>query len=135
MVGFIVGLIINTIAFLVISKILPGFRIESPRTAGIVSVVYGIIMTIALYTLVPIFVVVAGILMIPLVFIPFLGPLIAGGTMFMAVLTLVFVISVVTLIATDKLLEDFEMKSMGTAAGAAALLAILNVGTRMVLPF
>lgn len=133
-VGFIIGLIVNTLAFVGISMILPGFKIASQRTAVIVAVIYAVLAKLGFLFLTVPFTAITAILLIPIAFIPIIGPLFVAGSLFVSWFLIGFVVSVVTLIATDKILEDFEMTSMGTAVGAAAILGGINLAINF-LPF
>lgn len=129
MVSILGSLIINTIAFLMISKFLPGFKVRTDGTAAVIAVVYGIVM--ALCTRLLAGVMLSGVVFLVAVFPP-LGVL-AGMLTLMALPAMIFVLSVVALIATDHFIEDFEMDSKGTALIAAFLLAVINGVARMLI--
>lgn len=116
---FLWSLIINTLAFVLIAKTMPGFRVRSTGTAFLVALIYGIVIALA------------NILLSPLLLMGFGGsPDLAAATHSWseaAVQFIVgFVVSVAALVLTDNLVEDFRMSNMSTAMIAALLLALIQ---------
>ena len=133
MIGTLISIIINGGAFFAISKFLPGFKVKDERTALIVSVIYSVCGLIAGMLVAPLVAIVVIFLAL-FAIIPVIGPLIAGAGITATVFLVFFTLSVILLIAIDKLMEDFKMESFGTAVIASLLLAFLNVGVRLLLP-
>lgn len=116
---FLWSLIINTLAFVLIAKTMPGFRVRDNGTAFLVALIYGIVIALA------------NILLSPLLLMGF------GGGADLAAAThswteaaiqfaVGFVVSVAALILTDKLVDDFRMADMPTAMIAALLLGLIQ---------
>ena len=133
MIGTIISVVINAFAFYLISKMLPGFKIKNEQTALTIAAGYSILGLIAGVLISPLMVIVMVVLAL-FAFIPIVGPLIAGAGFLGTVFLLFFGISIILLIALDKLSDNFEMDSTLTAAMAAFLLAVINVGIRALLP-
>ena len=133
MIGTIISVFINALAFFGISKFLPGFTIKDEKTAVIVSVVYSVLGVVAGLIVSPLVAIVVVVLAF-FAFIPLIGPLIAGAGIFATVFLVFFAMSVVLLVAIDKCMEDFKMDSISTALIASLLLAGINVGIRGLLP-
>lgn len=122
MSGSLIGsLIINTIAFVALAELLPGFKIRRWTTAAIMAVVYAVlnatlgkvimIVGLAPFIAVPII----GWAMIPLVY-----------------LVLAFGIAVVVLMVTDEFMEDFEMTGTDVAVKAALGMGVINFLLRII---
>jgi putative membrane protein len=110
----LIGWLLSAMAFLGVSKVLPGFHIKSFGTALIVSAVYSLLY-IALYAIFN----ALWILTTPLVILT-LG-------------LIYFVVNAVILWLTDKLVEDFQINNTATLLIAAVLLTIINAIIRFVL--
>ena len=103
--------LLSALSLTAIAKFLPGFRINHFGTALMVAGVYGIL-HVLLSTVLKV------ILFLPMV------------------LTLglfAFVINAFILYLTDKLVDDFEIDSLGTTFAGAALLTVLNTIWRWIL--
>jgi uncharacterized membrane protein YvlD (DUF360 family) len=122
MMGFLGRFIINTIAFLAISKLMPGFKIKKDSTVFSISIVYGILMAIGHYLV--------GVgFTLGFFSSLFLGPLAPFAWLIMLGIYLVigFALSVAVLMLTDHVLDDLAMDSTATAVVAAAILAVLQM--------
>ncbi len=116
--GLILYLLVNTAAFVMISRLLPGFTMKKPETPLIVAGVYAFLVAIVGHLW---FASILGLLMT----IPVLGLLVAfGAYLFSFVFS--FLISVGVLIATDAVLEDFQMDGLATAVLASLMLGVIN---------
>ncbi len=133
MISAIVTLIINSVVFFLISKILPGFRIKNDGTALAISASYSVLMAVLGFFMIPIAAVI-GLALTILAFIPLIGPILAASGLLVSTFITVFGVSAILLIIIDKLMQDFEMDSVVTAFIASFLLAVLNVGIRFILP-
>jgi uncharacterized membrane protein YvlD (DUF360 family) len=133
MTSAIVTLIINSVVFYLISKILPGFRIKNDGTALAISASYSVLMAILSFFMLPIAALI-GVILAFLAIIPIIGPLLAASGLLVSTFITVFGVSAILLIIIDKIMQDFEMDSVITAFIASFLLAILNVGIRFILP-
>ena len=131
--GTLVTVGVNTLAFYIIAKILPGFRIKSEKTALVIAVAYSFLMVVASLLATP-FMVIAGLILAVIAFIPVIGPLMAGTGALISIFLLTFGLTAALLIAIDKGLEDFEMDSTPVALIASFLLAVLSVVVRWLLP-
>ena len=127
--GSLVTLGVNTLAFIIISKILPGFNVKNDKTNFIIAVSYSILMVIASILALPISLMI-GFLLAILAFIPVIGPILAGAGAMVTAFILVFGITAILLIAIDKAMEDFEMTSPAVAFIASFLLAVINIVVR-----
>ena len=110
----VIGWVLSAVAFLGVSKVLPGFYIRSFGTALIVSAVYSLLYLV-LYAIFN----TLWILTTPLVILT-LG-------------LIYFVVNAVILWLTDKLVEDFQITNTVTLLIAAVLLTIMNAIIRFVL--
>ena len=131
--GMLISLVINTFAFIGISKMLPGFHVKNERTAIIIALVYSLLGTVSVLIAGPL-VVVTTIALAVVAFIPVIGPLLAASGFVLTLFSVSFVISAILLIIIDKVMDDFKMESITTALIAAFLLAVINVVVRTVLP-
>ena len=105
LVAFLVSLALGAIAFLIVARILPGFRLRGGfGDAVIVAFVYGIIKALLWKLLV--------LLTLPVVIVTF-------GLF-------IFVINAFLLWLTDKLVERLEVRSFGTLMVAAFLLSVID---------
>lgn len=129
--GALITIGINALAFYAISKILPGFKIKDEKTAFTIAVFYSFLMLLGSFLVMPLVAIVTlGLSLIA--FIPVIGPLLAGSGMLVTAFTLAFGLTAIMLIVIDKMIEDFEMSSLPVAFGASFLLALINVGIRMI---
>ncbi|MEW6709191.1 MAG: hypothetical protein AB1403_05145 [Candidatus Riflebacteria bacterium] len=127
--GTLVTVGVNTLAFLIISKILPGFNVRNDKTNFIIAIAYSFLMVIAGLLVLPVSVII-GIVLAAISFIPVIGPLLAGAGGLVTAFVLVFCITAILLIIIDKAMDDFEMTSPAVAFIASFLLAVLNVTIR-----
>ncbi len=130
--GTLVTIGVNSLAFFIISKILPGFRIKDEKTAVMVALAFSFLMFVGGLLVLPLMTVM-GVFLALIAVIPFIGPLIASSGMLVTVFVVSFTLSTIMLIVVDKMLEDFEMSSVSVALIASFLFAILNVAIRSVL--
>lgn len=132
--SIVVMIAVNAISFFIISRILSGFEIKDGKTALIVSVIYSIFAYITSLLVLPLVAIVSmGLALIA--FIPLIGKFIAGAGLFITTFLVSFIMSAILLIIVDKMIDDFKMSSTSTALAASLLLALLNVGIRVVTPF
>jgi len=125
----IYGFFINFVAFLVIAELLPGFKVRTRGTAAIMALVYSFLNAVAIWSLVG--VTITFVTMLIAMFPP-LGILAGAGAM-VAWVVIPFFVSLVSLVVTDMVMEDFEMKSYGVALFAAILLSVISVITGSIL--
>lgn len=95
---------LSALSFIIVAKILPGFRIKSFEKALVVAAVYGVLQ----FFLFKLLVIIAFI------------PIILTFGLF------VFVINAFLLYLTDLLVEDFEIDNAMTTLIGAVLLSVLN---------
>ncbi len=96
--------VLSAVSVIVVSKILPGFRIKHVGTALIVAAIYGLL-HVLLYTILKI-----------LFFLP----------MLLTFGLFALVINAFLLFLTDKLLEDFEIDTLWTTFVGAILLTLID---------
>jgi putative membrane protein len=125
----VIGLIVNTMAFLLIAELLPGFKVKNRATAVVMAIVYGILQAVCNWFL---FAMLVGAITAMFALFPPLGVL-AGMASILVAPIIAFVVSTIVLVATDKLIDDFEMASPATALVAALIVAVVNVITGAVL--
>ena len=112
LVAFLVSLALGGVAFLIVARLLPGFRIKGGfGSAVLIAFVYGIIKALLWKLLV--------VLTLPLVIVT-LG-------------LFIFVINAFLLWLTDKILDRLEVSGFGTLFLGAFLLSVLDVLFRMIL--
>ena len=112
LIAFVVSLLLGGLAFLIVARILPGFRLEGGfGSAVLVAFVYGVIKAVLWKILV--------ILTLPFVLIT-LG-------------LFIFVINAFLLWLTGKIVTRLEVRSFGTLLLAAFLLSILDFCFRALL--
>jgi putative membrane protein len=111
----LIAWLLSAVAFLGVSKLLPGFRIGSFSTALVVSAVYSILHVMLHFVL---FEVLWVLTIIPVI--------LTLGIIF-------FVVNAVILWLTDKLVEDFDIDSTAILLMAAVLLTLVNWIIRVVL--
>ncbi len=124
--GALVTVGVNTLAFYVISKLVPGFKIKDEKTALIMALAFSFLMFVGTLLVAPFLIIVTVLLSIISV-IPIIGPLLAGSGILVTTFLVSFSLTAIMLIAIDKMLEDFEMSSKQVALVASFLLAVLNV--------
>lgn len=122
LIGFILNVLVNGAAFLLIARLLPGFTVRKPETAIAMGIVYGIL-TGVIGWLLGASIVAAVVFMLLLV--PLLGILVAVAA-YIASFLVGFLLSILVLVATDAMIEDFSMDGPATAVIAAFLLAVIN---------
>lgn len=117
---------VNTLAFYVISRLVPGFKIKNEKTALIVALAFSVLMFIGTLLVAPALIIITILLSI-ISIIPIIGPLLAGSGILVTTFVVSFSLTAIMLIAIDKLMEDFEMSSVSVALVSSFLLAVLNV--------
>jgi len=127
--GALVTVGVNTLAFYLISKLVPGFKIKDEKTALIMALAFSFLMFVGTLLVAP-FLIIVTILLSIISVIPIIGPLLAGSGILVTTFLVSFSLTAVMLIAIDKMLEDFEMSSKHVALVASFLLAVLNVVIR-----
>ena len=127
--GALVTVGVNTLAFYVISKLVPGFKIKDEKTALIMALAFSFLMFIGTLLVAP-FLIIVTILLSVISIVPVIGPLLAGSGILVTTFLVSFTLTAIMLIAIDKMLEDFEMSSKHVALVASFLLAVLNVVIR-----
>jgi putative membrane protein len=115
MIRIQIGWLLSALAFLGLSKLLPGFHVRSFGIALIVAAVYSLLHLVLHYVLFQ----VLWILTIPFVILT-LG-------------VIYFVVNAVILWLTDRLVDDFHIDSTAILLVAAVLLTIVNGIIRFVL--
>src|SRR5215475_12184912 len=104
LVPFVISLLLGAVAFLIVARVLPGFRLRGGfGSALLVAFVYAVIKAVLWKVLV--------LLSLPLVLVT-LG-------------LFIFVINAFLLWLTDKLLERLEVRNFGTLIFGAFLLSVL----------
>jgi putative membrane protein len=114
-IRILIGWLLSAAAFLLVSKVLPGFRIRNYGIALIVSAVYSVLHLILHFIL---FDVLWLLTIIPVV--------LTLGLIY-------FVVNAVILWLTDRLIEDFRIDTTTTLIIAALLLTVINAVIRFVL--
>jgi len=127
--GTLVTVGVNTLAFYLISKLVPGFKIKDEKTALIMALAFSFLMFVGTLLVAP-FLIIVTILLSIISVVPIIGPLLAGSGILVTTFLVSFALTAVMLIAIDKMLEDFEMSSKHVALVASFLLAVLNVVIR-----
>ncbi len=127
--GALVTVGVNTLAFYLISKLVPGFKIKDEKTALIMALAFSFLMFIGTLLVAP-FLIIVTILLSVISIVPVIGPLLAGSGILVTTFLVSFTLTAIMLIAIDKMLEDFEMSSKHVALVASFLLAVLNVVIR-----
>src|ERR671915_2254226 len=115
MIRILIAWVLSALAFLGLSKLLPGFHVRALGTAMVVAAVYSLLHIVLHYILFQIL----WILTIPFVILT-LG-------------LIYFVVNAVILWLTDRLVEDFHIDSTAILLVAAVLLTIVNGIIRFVL--
>jgi putative membrane protein len=111
----LIGWLLSAAAFLLVSKVLPGFRIRNYGIALVVSAVYGVLHLILHFIL---FDVLWILTIIPVV--------LTLGLIY-------FAVNAVILWLTDRLIKDFQIDTTATLIIAALLLTVINAVIRFVL--
>jgi len=114
MIRVLIAWLLSSLAFLGLSKVLPGFHVRSFGIALVVSAVYSLLYIALHFILFQIL----WILTIPFVILT-LG-------------IIYFVVNAVILWLTDKVVDDFHIDSTGVLIVAAVLLTIVNGVIRFV---
>lgn len=127
--GALITVGVNTLAFLVISKILPGFNVRNDKTNFFIAVAYSILMVVAGFLILPLTFITGAVLWL-LALIPVIGPLLAGVGGLVTMFILAFGVTAILLMIIDRAMEDFQMRSPTVAFIAAFLMAVLNVAIR-----
>lgn len=105
LVAFVVSLLLGALAFLIVARVLPGFRLRGGfGSAVLVAFVYGVVKALLWTVLV--------VISLPLVVVT-LG-------------LFIFVINAFLLWLTDKILGRLEIRGFGTLLLAAFLLSVLD---------
>ncbi len=124
--GTLVTVGVNTLAFYVISKLVPGFKIKDEKTALIMALAFSFLMFVGTLLVAP-FLIIVTVLLSVISIVPIIGPILAGSGILVTTFLVSFGLTAIMLIAIDKMLEDFEMSSKQVALVASFLLAVLNV--------
>ncbi|MBU1105763.1 MAG: phage holin family protein [Candidatus Riflebacteria bacterium] len=132
MTGALITVGVNTLAFYMISEMVPGFDIKSKKTALLMALVYSALAAIVWFAAIPITFLLGAVFAI-IAFIPFIGPILAGAGVFVTTFILLFGISAALLVAVDKMMDDFKMKSPAVVMIASVMLALIGVLSRFVL--
>ncbi|OGX15124.1 MAG: hypothetical protein A2Y01_03475 [Omnitrophica WOR_2 bacterium GWC2_44_8] len=132
MTGALITVGVNTLAFYMISEMVPGFDIKSKKTALLMALVYSALAAIVWFAAIPITFMLGAVFAI-IAFIPFIGPLLAGAGVFVTTFMLLFGLSACLLMLIDKMMDDFKMRSPTVAVIASILLALIGVLSRFVL--
>lgn len=132
MTGALITVGVNTLAFYMISEMVPGFDIKSKKTALLMALVYSALAAIVWFAAIPITFMLGAVFAI-IAFIPFIGPLLAGAGVFVTTFMLLFGLSACLLMLIDKMMDDFKMRSPTVAVIASILLALVGVLSRFVL--
>lgn len=101
----LINLIVNALAFYVVAYIVPGVKIESLQTLGVVAIVWGVLSII-------------------------LKPILILLTLPVNIMTLglfTFVINAFLIMLMSNFVPGFKVESFGVALLAAVVLALLNV--------
>ena len=117
-------LLVSSLIFLVLSKIIKGFEIKDFKTAVIVAIIYGVLMMFA------------GALVSPLKFIgealvglvswiPVIGKL-ADLSMVIVSFLLKFIIGSIMLCFTDVIIKGFKMRSFALGIFVAFIISVIN---------
>jgi putative membrane protein len=114
-IRILIGWLLSAAAFLVVSKVLPGFHIRNYGIALVVSAVYSILHVVLNFIL---FEVLWILTIIPVV--------LTLGLIF-------FVVNALILWLTDRVIEDFRIDNTVTLVIAALLLTVINAIIRFVL--
>ncbi|EKD83790.1 MAG: hypothetical protein ACD_39C00447G0005 [uncultured bacterium] len=132
MTGALITVGVNTLAFYMISEMVPGFDIKNKKTALMMALVYSALAAIVWFAAIPITFMLGAVFAI-IAFIPFIGPLLAGAGVFVTTFMLLFGLSACLLMLIDKMMDDFKMRSPTVAVIASILLALIGVLSRFVL--
>ena len=132
MTGALITVGVNTLAFYMISEMVPGFDIKSKKTALVMALVYSALAAIVWFAAIPITLLLGAVFTI-IAFIPFIGPMLAGAGVFVTTFMLLFGLSACLLMLIDKMMDDFKMRSPTVAVIASILLALVGVLSRFVL--
>lgn len=138
MTAMLVGLMINSVLFIAISKLMAGFEIKGETAAIKVAAVYGILLALAFTLIGPPLAVLTAILVGILAAIPLLGPLlvaIAALPLYLSWLLLAFAVSVATIKVTDAALDDFKVDGWPTAMKAAGALTVGRIVIRALIGY
>lgn len=118
---FIIHVLVTAVAFLAVSRIVPGFKIKDFTTAVIVSFVYGLLSGLAAVALLVLGLITlpAWIMALPLIAVlaPILHPI---------MLVVSFLMTWGLIVLTDWLIEGFHIDDQATAAVGALVFSIVN---------
>ncbi len=101
MISILWNVLLLSIAVFVVASVLPGIRLKSFSTAILVAIVYSIVNTILSFFAFPFVLITLGLF--------------------------IFVINVLVLWITDKLIEDFEIQNFATTIVASLLITVCNL--------
>jgi putative membrane protein len=107
---FVVQAIAAGIAVLLASKIIPGVRVRKTESAIGIAAAFAVLNLLAGWLLK----VVLAIVLLPAAFLTF-------GLVY---LVLGLIVNTILLYVTDKLIDDFEIKSFGSLVGTAGLISV-----------
>ncbi len=132
MTGALITVGVNTLAFYLISEMVPGFDVKSKKTAFLMAIAYSILAGLAWLVALPISLMLAFVFAI-LAFIPLIGPFLSGAGLFITTFVLLFGISFGLLLLIDRIMDDFNMRSKTVAVIASVMLGLLGVLMRVFL--
>lgn len=132
MTGALITVGVNTLAFYLISKMVPGFDVKNQKTAFLMALAYSFMAGLAWMVAMPVSLAL-GFVFALLAIIPFIGPMMSGAGIFITTFGLLFGISFVLLMLIDKVMDDFNMRSPIVAVIASVMLGILGVLMRAVM--
>ncbi len=124
--GIILSILIPTVVFMIISFLLPGFKVTGSKLNYVwLTIGYALLMTVSkLFLVTPI----VGLLRIVVGWIPLLGSVITGVAGFLAT----FILSMIMLKVMDSVMSSFKMEGNYTVLKASSLLALAGFAGAMV---
>ncbi len=132
MTGALITVGVNTLAFYMISEMVPGFEVKTKKTAFLMALSYSFLAAFAWLVAMPLSLALGFVFAI-LAFIPLIGPVLAGAGVFITTFILLFGISAGLLMLIDKYMDNFNMRSPTVAVIASVLLAMIGVLSRLVI--
>lgn len=138
MTSFLVSLMINSVLFIAISKMMPGFEIKGETAAIKVAAIYGVLLAVAYAVLTVPLTVLTVILVGILAAVPLLGPLlvaVASLPIYLSWMLLGFTLSTFMIKMTDTVLDDFKVDGWPTALKAAGAIMVGRMGIRVLIGY
>jgi len=132
MTGALITVGVNTLAFYLISEMVPGFDVKSKKTAFLMAISYSFLAALAWLVALPLSLALAFVFAI-LAFIPLIGPLLSGAGLFITTFGLLFGVSFILLLLIDRVMDDFNMRSKTVAVIASVMLGVLGVLMRVMI--